>query len=218
MTSYLQDYKQYYLLRMKRYEGNPVYSESYFSEKAIYDAVSSCSTLEEFRQKLGDLNEKNAIALIIDEYTIRQTYYLEMNDPIRAEGCSRIINTAKNSSNVTELITLVSEEENKTSLALTADTIYPFTDSGYLERITVWMEADVPDRYKAQYHKYAEEEKVNLRKAYAETEKEIGNWQPGWKFNFDRINEVRHRRLLPFPDGVTAAYIAATKQILTSTT
>ena len=75
MSNYLQDYKAYYQLRMKRFEGNPDYIKSFESEKAIYNAIASCNTLEEFKDKLGDLNEKNAIALIIDEYSIRLKHY-----------------------------------------------------------------------------------------------------------------------------------------------
>ncbi len=214
MPNYLDDYKAYYLLRMQRYEGNPDYPNSYRSEKAIYDAIASCKTLEEFKDKLGNLNEKNASALVIDEYTIRLKYYEEIKEPIRAEGCKRIIEKAKGISNVTELITMINEEENKTSLAITADNINPFNDPGYLERMEVWAAADVPEKYKSRYLQYAEEEKKNLRNAYSEMEKNLCNWQPGWKFDFSRIHEERHRRLIPLPDDVVNEQIQTTKTIL----
>ena len=213
MPNYPDDYKSYYKLRMQRYEGNPDYPNSYQSEKAIYDAIASCKMLEEFKDKLGKLNEKNASALIMDEYTIRLRHYEEIKEPIRADGCKRIIEKAKAIDHVSALITMVNEEENKTSLAITADTISPFNDLGYMERIEIWEAADVPDKYKKHYQKNEEEEKQNLRSSYAETEKAIRNWQPGWAFDFTRIHEIRHRRLLPIPDNVINQYIQTTKEI-----
>jgi hypothetical protein len=214
MPGYLEDYKAYYHLRMKRFEGNPVYTRTFESEKAIYDAIASCNTLEEFKDKLGDLNEKNAIALIIDEYNIRLKYYSEMYDTIRANGCRHIIDKAATISNVVDLMTMVSEEENKTNLELTADTIHPFDDSGYIERIRVWEEANVPEQYKSRYQQYADEEKQKLMEAYAAVEKNLNDWQPGWKFNFNRILEERHRRKLPFSDEVLDNNIQYTKSII----
>ncbi|MGB3008189.1 MAG: hypothetical protein WBC06_16870 [Chitinophagaceae bacterium] len=214
MPNYLQDYKAYYQLRMKRFEGNPDYIKSFESEKAIYEVIASCNTLEEFKDKLGDLNEKNAIALIIDEYSIRLKHYEEIKEKIRAEGCKRIIEKTKNINTVTELMTMVSEEENKTSLEITADTINPFNDFGFLERMQVWEEAEVPEKYKSRYRQYADEEKKRLKEAYAAEEKNLNDWQPGWKFNFELIQEERHRRLLPYPDEVINKNIHTIKSLL----
>lgn len=213
MPNYLDEYKAYYQLRMLRYEGNPDYPNSYQSEKAIYTAITSCTVLEEFKDKLGNLNDKNASALLIDEYTIRLRHYEAIKEPIKAEGCKRIIENAATIDNVADLITMVNEEENKISLAITADTINPFNETGYLERIEVWATADVPDKYKKRYGQYAEEEKKNLINAFTEIEKAIHNWQPGWVFDFNRIQEDRHRRLLPFPDGVIDKSIQTIKEI-----
>ena len=214
MSTFLEDYKTYYRLRMQRYENNPDYPESYKSEKAIYDVIASCATLEEFKNKLGDLNEKNAIALVIDQYNLRLRHYVEMNEPIKASSCKLVIDSAASMKNVTELITMVNEEANKLNLAVTADTIMPFNDPGSLERIAIWEQADVPEKYKPNYRKYAEEEKRNLQKQYRDTENNMSNWLPGWKFDFSRILEGRHRRLIPFPDETIKKYIQQTKAIL----
>ncbi len=213
MSDYLEDYKAYYQLRMLRYEGNPDYPNSYQSEKAIYTAIASCTALEEFKDKLGNLNDKNAAALLIDEYTIRLRHYEEIKEPIKAEGCKRIMENAATIDNVADLITMVNEEENKTSIEITADTINPFNETGYLERMEVWATADVPDKYKSRYRQYAEQEKKNLINAFTEIEKAIHNWQPGWVFDFSRIQEERHRRLLPFPNEVIDKSIQTIKEI-----
>jgi len=199
---------------MKRYEGNEDYPNSFQSEKAIYEAIASCSVLEEFKDKLGNLNGRNAVALVLDQYAIRLRHYEAIKEPIRAAGCRRILEKAKAIEDAASLITMINEEENKTSLAITADTINPFPDFGYTERIEIWEEAEVPARYKERYRQYAGEEQQNLRKAWAETEKAISNFQPGWTFDFARIPEERHRRLLPFPDEVINRNIDTIKAIL----
>ena len=169
--------------------------------------------LEEFKDKLGNLNDKNASALLIDEYNIRLRHYEDIKEPIKAEGCKRIIEKAAAIDNISELVTMVNEKENKTSIAITADTINPFNETGFLERIDIWATADVPDQYKDRYRQYAEEEKKNLIKAYEEIEKAISNFQTGWEFDFNRIKEERHRRLLPFPDEVIEKSIQNIKEI-----
>jgi hypothetical protein len=214
MPDYLEDYKAYYQLRMQRYEGNPDYPNSYQSEKAICEAIASCSVLEEFKEKLGNLNEKNAVALVLDQYAIRLRHYEAMKEPIRAEGCRRIIEKATTIDNAAALITMINEEENKTSLAVTADTIQPFPDFGYPERIEIWEEAEIPEKYRERYRQYAAEERENAGKAYVETEKAISHFKPGWTFDFNRITEERHRRLLPFPEEVINRNIDKIKAIL----
>ncbi len=214
MNNYLKDYQDYYRLRMQRYEGNAEYANSYQSEKAIYEAIASCTTLDEFKDKLGNLNEKNAIALVLDQYNIQLKHYTGMNEPIKADGCKRFLEKASTTSNVQELITMINEEENKTSLAVTADTIQPFPDLGYIERSTIWAEAEVPEKYKQRYAQYAVEEKEHMQAAYTETTRQLNNWQPGWSFSFERILEERHRRLLPVPDDVLRDYIETTKTML----
>lgn len=213
-NDYLREYQDYYRLRMQRFEGNPDYARSYAAEKAVFEAIDSCHTLEEFKDKSGDLNERCAVALVLDQYSIRLKHYEGMKETVRAAGCKRILEKAGQFTAVTDLITMVNEEENRTNLELTADTIHPFPDSGWLERREIWSEAEVPEKYKARYMQYAADEEKNLRHAYAEQEKQIRNWQPGWAFDFNRITEERHRRLLPLPEEELQQQIQLTQQLL----
>lgn len=213
MADYLEEYKAYYLLRVKRYEGNPDYQRSYEAGKAMYDAIASCSKLEDFQEKLGNLNEKVAVAVIMDEYSIRLRHYEDIKETVRAEGCRQILEKASAINNVAELITMINDEEGKTSLAITADSIKPFDDFLYLENLEIYSTAIVPDKYRNRYSQFAEKEKQSLREAYLEAEKNLNTWQPGWKFDYERIEEDRHRRLLPYPDDVIKNQIELTKQI-----
>lgn len=213
MHDYLQEYKTYYQLRMERYENNPDYTHSYRSEKNIYEAINSCNQLEEFKDRLGHLNEINAVALVMDEYQLRLRHYQELQQPIWVSGCQRILAAASQISQVAELITRVTSEQNRISLELTTDSIAPFDNLAYLERIELWREAEVPEKYQKKYQQYAEEEVIRYQQAFQTQEQAMQQWQPGWVFDFERIREDRHRRLLPIPDEVLHQYCQTAQSV-----
>jgi hypothetical protein len=214
MTNYLEAYKQYYLLRMKQREGNEDYSNTYAAEKALFDIINSCTTLEEFKDKIGNTNEQVAAALVIDEQNIRLRHYQEIKETFKAACCRRILDKVKQCNNVSELISMVNDEQNLSNLEITTDTIYPFDDSLYLENLEIWEQSEIPAAYKERYAAYANEERASVKNAYAAIEKEMNNWQPGWKFSFEKIDEERHRRLLPYSNEVIAAQKQITQKIL----
>lgn len=214
MINYLEAYKQYYFLRMKQREGNVDYNNTYTAEKNLFDIISSCTKLEEFKDKIGNANEQVALALVTDEQNIRLRHYEEIKETVKAACCRRILDKVKKCNNVSEVISMVNEEQNLSNIEITTDTIYPFADMLFLENIEIWEQAEIPSEYKERYAAYANEERAGIKKAYASIEKEMNNWQPGWKFNFERIDEERHRRLLPYSNEVIAAQIKSTQQIL----
>ena len=59
-----KEYIEYYQSRLKKYEKNPLYINSYQSEKALYDAIANAANIEEFGNTVESLNlaVKNAIA------------------------------------------------------------------------------------------------------------------------------------------------------------
>ena len=83
-----QEYIEYYKARVKKYENNPLYRNSYQTEKAIYDAIAGANDLDEFKTRLeqGNLTVKNAIALVKDQENARKKFYEEINQPIKAKG------------------------------------------------------------------------------------------------------------------------------------
>ncbi|MFZ1786096.1 MAG: hypothetical protein WAU23_12905 [Ferruginibacter sp.] len=214
MIDYLEAYKQYYFVRMKRYEGNTDYNNTFAAEKALFDIINSCKTLEEFKSKMGNANEQIAIALVTDQQQIRLGHYNEINEVIKAESCRRIIEKAKQLNNSTDLISMVNEEQNAVNIAIATDTISPFDDTGYLENIEICEQAKVPDTYRERFSAYAREQKTKLKNGYSDIENEMNKWKPGWQFDFEKINEERHRRLLPYPDEVILEQKRLTQQIL----
>ncbi len=92
MDQIFEDYKLYYKARMDKYENNPLYLYSYQSEKALSDAMQSCNQLADFKEKLGDLNVKNAIALIKDQETARLAHYSNLREEKRAISPGLILN------------------------------------------------------------------------------------------------------------------------------
>lgn len=214
MKDYLKLYQEYYRLRMLRYEGNHDYTNSCNCEKEIYEAIKSCQSLDEFKTKLGNLNGKNAVALVIDQYTIRYRFYAEMGETAKAGCCKRITEKAKTISNVTDLMTMVNEEEHQLMLSLTADTIHPFEDFVNLENMEIWQDAEVPEKYKSQYKELAEKEKESIKEKFQRQKEAVRNMVPGWNFSLELINEFRHRRLLPYSDETVLRNKLLTEQIL----
>lgn len=215
MDDFLEEYKHYYRVRYERMAGNPKYPNSTASEKAIYDAMDSCNELSEFRDKLGNLNEMNAIALVKDQETIRRDGYLQFEEKVRALGPQRILEKADQCNDAQEVITLVGEETNKNSVEISMDeAVREFNDWKLLEDIQINEEAEVPDRWKADQQKAVDEYKAAIRESYASLEEQNQPWQAGWKMNFDLIWEHRHRRLLPVSDEVVQKRLNETKSIL----
>ena len=217
MSDFLKDYQDYYRVRMERYENDPDYQNSYQSEKAIYEAIASCTVLGEFKEKLGNLNEKNAMALTKDDYTYRYKHYMNIKEFVRAKGPQRIVERADQCANVSDLITMVGEEENKNMLEISVDHIYFFRDCWVLlDNIERYEKAEVPSSYKSERQKFANEMKADIKNRYKETIEEMQKWQDGWKIDFDLIWEERHRRLIPYKDEDIRTKIEQLKTIINS--
>lgn len=215
MADYLQDYKDYYRVRAERYAHDPDYSESYAAEKNLYGAIDSCNELGEFKSKLGNLNELCAVALTRDEYKIRQKHYIEIKETVRAKGPERIIEKAAGIQDVNSLITMVGEEENKNMIEISMDDTSFFMDCwNQLDEIEVYETAEVPDQYKAERKKFADEIRAKLKENYHDVTNERRKWQPDWQFNFDLIWEERHRRQIPYTDDQIKEKITILKNII----
>ncbi len=209
------DYQEYYKARMDRYENDADYSNSYKSEKAIYDAIASCSELIQFKEKLGNLNELNAVALTIDEYTMRKNNYLKIKEIVRAKGPQRIAEKSPAFSNVMDLMTMIGDEENKNRIEISMDDVSFFTDSwSLLDQIEVYENGNYPSQYRNEKQQFANEAKKSIVENYHFVTEERRKWQPDWKFNFDLLWEDRHRRLIPFNDNSIKEKINAIKKLL----
>lgn len=215
MHDYHQEYKEYYQLRMQRYEGNPDFPHSYQSEKAIYEAIASCKELGEFREKLGNKNELNAIAFTKDREGLRAKHYLSLQEVVRARGPQRIVARADSCNGLNELFLMVGEEDNKNMIEIALDNTYFFRDAfAACARIEVYEQAEVPSGYRSSYRSRVEKEKADLRSALEDHEHSLQAWDPNYRVNLELIWEPRHRRLLPFPDEVLRRRLEMIRSIL----
>lgn len=214
MSDFLNDYKVYYVSRAKRYAGNPDYHYSAIAEANLSEAMQGCSVLDEFRSRLGNLNHLCAVALVKDKCNIRMNYYLSIAKPIHADGEKRIFNKADNYSNVSDLITMIGDEENKTMIAIALDDVSAFVDAWQsLEQAECYEKAVVPDKWKEDIDGIIKDLKKSIKERLKSHEAEMVKWKKGWKQNTDIIHEPRHRRLLPYPDTELEFRLAQYKSI-----
>jgi len=216
MDNLLEEYKAYYAARAEKFADNPNYKFSYEAEKNLSNAMQSCSTLEEFKQKVGNLNELCATALIKDEAIIEKDFYEKYQEFIRKLAPERIFAKADNFDNVMDLISMVTEETNKNSIEISMDEanqqmIY---DWDLLDDVEVYENAEVPDKYKQDMQKNVQEFKQSIIRNVEDLEKNNESWQAGWRLSPDLVLEHRHRRLLPFNDGHINEQLAKYKSII----
>lgn len=205
MDQLLIDYKAYYKARMDRYEGNPMYTFSYQSEKALSDAMDSCNELIEFKDKIGDLNIKNAIAMVKDKATARLKHYEELKETIRAlEPKFQLerIDQAKTDMDVGEI---ASEASHEAMILISVDGLLDHFYSDIipsLETIEMLRNIEGAGNYQSDIDYSIQEEIKSIKEGVQELEENAQSWQQGWKFNPDLVWEHRHRRNIPLPDAV----------------
>jgi hypothetical protein len=202
MTKLLEEYKEYYRVRAERYADNPNYKHSYEAEKNLSEAMQSCSTLEEFKDKLGNLNQLCAIALTKDKSLMEEKLYTELNEPIRASVSKRVLEKVDNYTEVFDMMNMVNEENTQGMRDITLDEANRIFHECwmYLDRIEIYSEAVVPDNYKAEMQSNVEYYKKSILDVIKNTENQMRLLDPNWKHNPDIIKEHRHRVLLPYWD------------------
>ncbi|MDG1332460.1 MAG: hypothetical protein P8P74_09025 [Crocinitomicaceae bacterium] len=214
--NYLQAYKDYYRVRAERFADNPNYQHSYKAESNLSAAMQSCNELIEFQDKIGNLNELCANALVKDEHLMEKAFYEKHQEHIRVLAAQRILDKIDQCSNVTEVITLVMEEVNKNSLEISMDEAHrEFQGDWFLmDRAEVYENAVVPDKYKAELKSSASEIKAGIIKSNAEAEEEARKFQPDFVMKPELNLEHRHRRLLPYSDAHIQEQLAKYKSLV----
>lgn len=216
MDTLLEDYKAYYKARAERYKDDPNYPHSFSSEKALSATMDSCSELIEFRDKLGDLNIKNAIALVKDQETARLNHYQELEEFVRAQAPAQILAEIDRATNENEVVKIVSEIEQRVSVAISLD---GFVDVVYGDLIPlvinreVYQKAQVPEKYQQDFDTEVSNLASKIRTRYAEINAEGQQWDPSWKLHLDLAWESRHRRKIPLPDDVLENYLQTIKTL-----
>ena len=202
-----KQYIKYYEARMKKYEKSKIYHRSYETEKALYEAISSASDLNEFKANIeeGNLAVKNAIALTKDKEIAFKELYDKLKESVRAKSSEEILEKIDEAKTDQDVVNIVTNIDQKNSVIIAVDL---FTDEFYgdfkvLEDIEVWENAEVPDEWKDEIHESVQRDIEKGRKDWQESVLPNNrNWDPNWNFNYDLIWEERHRRLIPFSDEI----------------
>lgn len=205
MEEILKEYIAYYEARMKRFEGNPLYPNSFNSEKALYDAIASCEKLEDFKDKesSGNLSVKNAVALVKDQAAAELEHYTELKEAVRAKAPEETLQVIDKAQTALDVANIASDVETKWSKEIAVDL---FTDAFYdsylshLEHIEVLQKAVVPDQWKKEQEQSLADEIQSFKESLASDRENNGAWQSGWRLNTDSLWEDRHRRKVPLPD------------------
>jgi hypothetical protein len=203
-----EEYIEYYKVKMLKYEDNPIYKNSYNSEKSLYDAISSSTDIDEFGRKIEkeNLAVKNAIALIKDHETARKKLYMEIKEDIRLHAPLRILDTIDSMKNDMDIVNKVSEIENQVSKEISIDlfTTQFSDDLDILEEIEVYKNAQVPDEWKKKINQEIPNEMIRGGHDdwHSHVIPQAQTLKPDWEFEFDLLWDNRHRRLLPFSDEI----------------
>jgi len=212
----LQEYKEYYAARARRYEGNPNYRHSHEAERNLSSAMQSCHELEQFRDRIGNLNELCAIALIKDEYLMEQAHFARHEEHVRKQAADEILARADACAGVSDLVTMVQEVSQQVSIEISMDESHRqfHDDWSQMDLAEVYWHAEVPDPYRADMQQSSHEIRQKIAQGIAELENENHKWKPGWRFSPAVVLEHRHRRLLPFKDEHVRERLALYQQVI----
>ena len=203
-----QEYIEYYQARLKKYENNPLCPHTAAAERALFEAISTASSIEEFgeRVKQGKLNIKCAIALVRDQETARANLYKELEEHVRAGSSLEILQKLDSIETVEDLNTMVTDVETRWHGRIAADeTTVPefWGDWKILEDIECDEKAQVPEQYRPERQKAVEEEiRRGTQTWNQETIPNMRKFVPDYEYGWDLLWETRHRRLIPVSDDV----------------
>jgi hypothetical protein len=205
MDQLLVDYKAYYKTRMDRWEGNQDYSNSYESEKDLYEAMNACNELIEFKDKIGDLNIKNGIALVKDKETARLKHYEQLLETVRAVGPQLNLERIDDAKSDMDIVEIATKADHEAMILILVDLMmdYFYTDIiPRLETLDMLKTIEVPEKYSSDTEFSINFAKEKIRESVTDLEKNTQSWQEGWSFNPDLIWEHRHRKKIPLPQDV----------------
>jgi hypothetical protein len=219
MDQLLHDYKAYYAARARRYQNNPVFYRTAVAEGKLSDAMQVCAVLEEFKDRMGTLNEECATAVLLDSNEYQARVYLELDEVVRAQGPKDIVEKCAGSTNSTELIRQASEILLNNSKDISADLGTVAYLKGFLqslERIQIVETVQFHPLYHADVVKAAARMREELKKQMLDSREQYRKFHPDFDFDWNALWEPRHRRVIPIPDDVLARRIETCKTLLNS--
>ncbi len=212
----LQEYIDYYAARAERYANNDNYKHSYQIESKILKAIQSSNSMEEFKIKLGNLNELCAIALVKDEAIIEKDFFEKHKEEIRKLAPMRILERLNEINNPIDLGIMITEETNKNSLEISSDEAHRqlIYDWHLIDDITIYENAEVPEKYKSGMREIVNSVKELLVSSIDDIEKTMQAWEDNWRVKPEITLEYRHKRLYPFKEEHIKEQIEKYKQII----
>ncbi|MEP6674167.1 MAG: hypothetical protein ABJA78_03405 [Ferruginibacter sp.] len=206
MDQVYNDYILYYEARMKKREYDPFYNHSYLAEKAMYELVASCSSMEELQgqaDQFKTLSVQNAVALVKDQERFRQKIYNDCKETIRAKAPAVILDQLDEMKSDADIVNMVNNVLQQNNIEVTVDQLMHifYSDFIALENIEVYQQAVVPEEWKTKIAQYEKDIFESGKKIWLEKElPEAGQWQQGWILDYALLKEERHRRLIPVND------------------
>lgn len=214
------EYVEYYRSRLKKFEGNPMYPHSEAAERAMFDAIATASSLEEFRtrQAEGKLALACAIATVRDEQNAQIAFLTEIQESVRVQPHLEILRNLDSQSytDVGQVTTMVSEVMTRWNLEIARDEtlIAEFwPDWKVLEDIEMLEQAAVPEAWFAERQASHAAAIQRGREHYhghslPETRKFVPDYMP----DHQALWQPRHRRKVPLADDIVAERIAGHKR------
>jgi hypothetical protein len=178
--------------------------------------MQSCNQLEEFKQKMGNLNQLCAVALVKDQNLMENAFFNEYKEIVRAAVSERILGKVDQYEEVMDLIKMTNEEETRGMREISCDEANRIFHHLWkmLDLYEVYSMAVVPSSYQSKMQEGAQEYKSSITKGVESTHEQMVHWDPNFKLNPDIVTEHRHRRLLPFKDEHIAEQLQKFKQII----
>ncbi len=204
-----QEYIDYYRVRVKKYENNPIYTNSLKAEQEMLRLISEVPSLEDFKTAVekDKPHIRCAIALVKDQEQARQKHFTEINEPVRRLSADRILAVVDTMSSDTELVQTVGNINNEVNVRISIDLLVEqfISDLTALETIEVWETADVPSEWHREVkQEWPDERRAEYRKLWNETIlPNARQWNPNWDLNYDLLWEARHRRKLAYMSDET---------------
>ncbi|EPG76080.1 hypothetical protein LEP1GSC058_0308 [Leptospira fainei serovar Hurstbridge str. BUT 6] len=216
-----EEYAAYYNARMRRFEGNPLYSRSFIAEKRMSDAIAGCSKLEDFRLIVEKEHPEVqcAIALVKDQETARLAHFKRTEEPIRAISSERILKEIDEAKSAMDVPTIISKIDQEVSILITVDNFISgfYFDFTAIENLIVAeaIKDEVPKEwYQEVTDSIAEQIKDHAELFRKTTLPNNRNYKPDWNYDYGLIWEIRHRRNIPFPDDVVKRRIEDHKRLI----
>jgi hypothetical protein len=210
-----QEYVEYYRARLARAQSNAaLYPHSAAAERALFEAISTARSLDEFRERerAGKLSLGCAIARIRDVQRAEADLYLELEETVRAQPYLEVLRLLDQSppQTVEDLNTLVSSTHDRFNREIVRDETLRdefWGDWKVLEEIECDERAEVPERWREERRRAVAEELQrgtrHWREHVAEVRKLVPDYEPDW----NGLWEMRHRRRFPLADKVVAGRV-----------